>query len=107
MTAIVPMLNRRNLLAATAGVAITGFPAGRAGATSQYETDLTALRGSISATELGVTGATSSDQSQASAAPLRKAADSHSPACPPPRYCVISNLSLPARVRTAGVPGAT
>src|SRR5690606_20009973 len=75
MTAIVPMLNRRNLLAATAGVAITGFPAGRAAATSQYETDLTALRGSINATELGVTGDTSSDQSQAFAEMLRKAAE--------------------------------
>lgn len=107
MTAIVPMLNRRNLLAATAGVAITGFPAGRAAATSQYETDLTALRGSINATELGVTGDTSSDQSQAFAEMLRKAAESNSQVFLPPGNYVISNLSLPARVRIAGVPGAT
>jgi len=102
----VPMLNRRTLLKATAGVAVGGL-AMPAMAGSLTGIDLTAIRGSIPATDLGLLPGALDDQSKAFAKLIEKAAASDSPLFVPPGTYVVSNITLPRRIRLAGVPGAT
>lgn len=101
------MLNRRNLLAGSAGLAAIGFPLARAAAKGLAGIETASLRGSISATELGVRPGTSDDQSKAFSRMLQDAAKRDQPIFLPAGTYVVSNLSLPGRVRLSGVPGAT
>ncbi|QPC94058.1 TIGR03808 family TAT-translocated repetitive protein [Mesorhizobium sp. INR15] len=101
------MLNRRTLLRGTAGFAVIGLALGKAAAVSLPGIEKASMRGSINATELGVQPGTFDDQSKAFAKLLRDASDRDMPVFLPPGTYVVSNLSLPARVRLSGVPGAS
>ena len=101
------MLNRRTLLVGTAGFAVVGLSLGRAAAAGLTGIEKASMRGSINATELGVQPGTFDDQSKAFAKLLRDANDRDMPVFLPPGTYVVSNLSLPSRVRLSGVPGAT
>ncbi|TGQ66855.1 MAG: TIGR03808 family TAT-translocated repetitive protein [Mesorhizobium sp.] len=101
------MLNRRTLLRQTAGFAIMGLALGKAAAAGLPGIEKAAMRGSINATELGVQSGTSDDQSKVFAKLLREANDRDTTVFLPAGTYVVSNLSLPGRVRLAGVPGAT
>ena len=101
------MLNRRKLLTGTAGFAVMGLALGKAAAASLTGIEKASMRGSINATELGVQPGTFDDQSKAFAKLLREANDRDMPVFLPPGIYVVSNLSLPGRVRLSGVPGAT
>ncbi|MDP3895933.1 MAG: TIGR03808 family TAT-translocated repetitive protein [Mesorhizobium sp.] len=102
------MLNRRRFLTATAGFAAGGLVmpyAQAAGALAGI--DLAAMRGSINASDLGVHPGAFDDQSKAFSKMLAKAAGTDTPVFMPPGTYTISNITLPARVRLSGVPGAT
>ncbi|TPI42355.1 TIGR03808 family TAT-translocated repetitive protein [Mesorhizobium sp. B2-9-1] len=101
------MLNRRTLLARTAGFAAAGVLAGKASAKSLPGIEMAAMRGSINATETGVQPGAVDDQSKAFARMLTEASDRDQPVFLPPGSYLVSNLKLPARVRLSGVPGAT
>ncbi|MEP6567988.1 MAG: TIGR03808 family TAT-translocated repetitive protein [Mesorhizobium sp.] len=94
------MLNRRTLLRGTAGFAVLGLSLGEALAK-------TAMRGSIDATEFGVEPDAVDDQSKAFTRMLAEASERNAPVFLPPGNYVVSNLTLPARVRLSGVPGAS
>ncbi|MER8430438.1 TIGR03808 family TAT-translocated repetitive protein [Mesorhizobium caraganae] len=94
------MLDRRALLKGTAGFAVLGLSSGNALAK-------TAARGSINAAEVGVQPDTADDQSKAFARMLAEASERNAPVFLPPGNYVVSNLTLPARVRLSGVPGAS
>lgn len=102
------MLNRRGFLFGTVGLGTGGLtlPAvARATPLPGFET--AAMRGAIDAAELGVRASTHDDQSKAFAAMLRTASDTDTPIFLPAGVYVVSNLTLPRRVRLSGVPGAT
>lgn len=101
------MLNRRTLLARTAGLAAAGFLAGKASAKSLPGIEMAAMRGSINATEIGVQPGTVDDQSKAFAKMLAEASERDQSVFLPPGTYLVSNLKLPGRVRLSGVPGAT
>ncbi|MER9298537.1 TIGR03808 family TAT-translocated repetitive protein [Mesorhizobium sp. M0621] len=101
------MLNRRTLLIGTAGFAVMGLSLGKAAAAGLTGIEKASMRGSINATELGVQPGTLDDQSKAFAKLLRDANDRDMPVFLPPGTYVVSNISLPGRVRLSGVPGAT
>lgn len=94
------MLNRRALLKGTAGFAVLGLSSDNALAK-------TAARGSINAAELGVQPDAADDQSKAFDRMLAEASERNASVFLPPGNYVVSNLSLPARVRLSGVPGAS
>lgn len=96
----VPMLNRRTLLKGTVGFAVLGVSLDNALAK-------TAALGSINAAELGVEPDAPDDQSKAFATMLAEASQRNAPVFLPPGTYVVSNLTLPARVRLSGVPGAS
>ena len=107
-TESVPMLNRRVFLAGSAGLAAAGLSLPAAAisrAPASIET--AALRGAISAGEFGVAPGTLDDQSKAFSKLLEKSAESEAPVFLPPGTYVVSNITLPRRVRLSGVPGAT
>ncbi|UCI25271.1 TIGR03808 family TAT-translocated repetitive protein [Mesorhizobium sp. B2-8-5] len=101
------MLNRRTLLARTAGFAVAGVFAGKALAKSLPGIEMAAMRGSINATEIGVQPGAVDDQSKVFAKMLAEASDRDQPVFLPGGTYLVSNLKLPARVRLSGVPGAT
>jgi uncharacterized secreted repeat protein (TIGR03808 family) len=101
------MLNRRKFLAGTAGLAVLGLSAEMAAAKMLPGFETVAMRGSIDATELGVRPGAMDDQSAAFDKMLRDASARDMPVFLPPGTYVVSNLSLPSRVRLTGVPGAT
>jgi uncharacterized secreted repeat protein (TIGR03808 family) len=102
------MLNRRVFLAGSAGLAAAGLSAPAAALTpAPAGIETASLRGAISATELGVAPGTLDDQSKAFAKLLDKSAESEVPVFVPPGTYVVSNITLPRRVRLTGVPGAT
>lgn len=101
------MLNRRKFLAGTAGFAVIGLSLGKAAATALPGIETASMRGSINATDLGVQPGALDDQSKAFAKLLKSANDRDMPVFLPPGAYVVSNLSLPGRVRLTGVPGAT
>ncbi|MBZ9762887.1 TIGR03808 family TAT-translocated repetitive protein [Mesorhizobium sp. CA8] len=101
------MLNRRTLLARTAGLAVAGVFAGKASAKSLPGIEMAGMRGSINATEIGVQPGAVDDQSKAFARMLTEASDRNQPVFLPPGTYLVSNLKLPAQVRLSGVPGAT
>ncbi|TIW51532.1 MAG: TIGR03808 family TAT-translocated repetitive protein, partial [Mesorhizobium sp.] len=89
------MLNRRTLLAQTAGFAVAGLFAGKASAKSLPGIEMAVQPGAVD------------DQSKAFAKMLAEASDRDQPVFLPPGTYLVSNLKLPARVRLSGVPGAT
>jgi uncharacterized secreted repeat protein (TIGR03808 family) len=102
------MLDRRGFLAGTAGFAVGGLSLpGSLLASGLTGIELTAMRGSINATDLGVRPGAFDDQSKAFAKMLRQAADRNIPVFLPAGIYIVSNISLPASVRLSGVPGAT
>ena len=102
------MLNRRGFLSGTAGFAVAGLALPNAlNAAGLKGIELTAMRGSIPATDLGVRPAAFDDQSKAFAKMLQDAANRDLPVFLPAGTYVVSNLSLPRAVRLSGVPGAT
>ncbi|RWM25550.1 TIGR03808 family TAT-translocated repetitive protein [Mesorhizobium sp.] len=101
------MLNRRTLLARSAGFAAAGLLAGKASAKVLPGIEMAAMRGSINAIEIGVQPGALDDQSKAFAKMLTDASDRDAPVFLPPGTYLVSNLKLPARVRLSGVPGAT
>ncbi|RWC63638.1 TIGR03808 family TAT-translocated repetitive protein [Mesorhizobium sp.] len=101
------MLNRRMLLTGTAGFAVMGLSLGKAATASLSGIEKASMRGSINATEVGVQPGTFDDQSKAFAKLLRDADSRDMPVFLPPGTYVVSNLSLPRRVRLSGMPGAT
>ncbi|RWB53928.1 TIGR03808 family TAT-translocated repetitive protein [Mesorhizobium sp.] len=101
------MLNRRTLLARSAGFAAAGLLAGKTSAKMLPGIEMAAMRGSINAVEIGVQPGTLDDQSKAFAKMLTDASDRDAPVFLPPGTYLVSNLKLPARVRLSGVPGAT
>ncbi|RWF89706.1 MAG: TIGR03808 family TAT-translocated repetitive protein, partial [Mesorhizobium sp.] len=101
------MLNRRKFLAQTAGFAVLGLSLGKAAAGSLPGIDNASIRGSINAADLGVRPGALDDQSKAFARLLLDANDRDMPVFLPPGTYVVSNLSLPSRIRLSGVPGAS
>ncbi|QKD04753.1 TIGR03808 family TAT-translocated repetitive protein [Mesorhizobium loti] len=101
------MLNRRTLLTGTAGFAVIGLALGKAAAAGLTGIEKASIRGSINATDLGVQPGTFDDQSKAFAKLLRDANSRDIPVFLPAGTYVVSNLSLPSRVRLSGVSGAT
>jgi hypothetical protein len=102
------MLNRRNLLAfAGAGAAAAVIRSAPAGAAGIDGVMTAAMRGSIDATELGVLPGALDDQSKAFTRMLEVASDRDTPLFLPPGVYIVSNLTLPRRVRLSGVPGAS
>ncbi|RRH93392.1 TIGR03808 family TAT-translocated repetitive protein [Mesorhizobium tamadayense] len=101
------MLNRRTLLARTAGLAAAGLFAGKASAKMLPGIEKAAMRGSINAVEIGMQPGALDDQSKTFAKMLTDASDRDAPVFLPPGTYLVSNLKLPARVRLSGVPGAT
>lgn len=65
------------------------------------------MRGSIDASDFGVTPASLDDQSRVFAKMLQKSSDTDVPVFLPAGIYVVSNITLPPRVRLSGVPGAT
>ncbi len=100
------MLNRRRFLAGTAGFAVGGLSLPLS-ATAASGMELASMHGSIDATELGVRPGALDDQSKAFSQMLQSAADRDMPVFLPPGSYVVSNITLPRRVRLTGVPGAT
>jgi uncharacterized secreted repeat protein (TIGR03808 family) len=94
------MLNRRALLKGTAGFAVLGL-------SSDNVLAKAAARGAINAAELGVQPDAADDQSKAFTKMLAEASERNAPVFLPPGNYVVSNLTLPARVRLSGVPGAS
>jgi uncharacterized secreted repeat protein (TIGR03808 family) len=101
------MLNRRKFLAGTAGFAVLGLSLGKSAATNLPGIENASMRGSFNATDLGMQPGALDDQSKAFAKLLRDASDRDMPVFLPPGTYVVSNLSLPSRVRLSGVPGAS
>lgn len=101
------MLNRRKFFTGTAGFAVLGLSLGKAAATALPGIENASMRGSINAADLGVQPGMLDDQSKAFAKLLRHANDRDMPVFLPPGIYVVSNLSLPSRVRLSGVPGAS
>lgn len=98
------MLNRRNLLAGTTGLAAGGLSVQ---SVSRASSQQSATDGMVNAAELGIRPDASDDQGKAFSALLRNAAESRMPIFLPPGTYVVSNLSLPRDVRLTGVAGAT
>lgn len=100
------MWNRRKLLASLAALPATAA-LGPAAAAPRAGIELASLRGSIDAAEFGVRPGGLDDQSRAFQAMLQKSSDTDVPVFLPAGVYIVSNLTLPARVRLAGVAGAT
>jgi len=101
------MWNRRHLLTSlvAAPAAIAASRTALAG--EQPRVDLAAMRGSIDAVEFGVRPGAYDDQSRTFERMLQKSSDTDVPVFLPAGVYVVSNLTLPSRVRLSGVPGAT
>ena len=103
------MLNRRRFFAAAAGLSAAAVLA-RTGSVAAAGLDgitTASMRGSIDATEIGVYPGALDDQSKAFSRMLQAASDRDMPLFLPPGVYVLSNLTLPPRVRLSGVPGAS
>jgi uncharacterized secreted repeat protein (TIGR03808 family) len=96
----VPLLNRRGILAGTAGLTVAALSAATAEAAP-------AANGLPSAADFGVRANAPDDQSKAFARMLLKASEHGTAVFLPPGRYIVSNLSLPPRIWLAGVPGAT
>jgi len=101
------MLHRRTFLAATTGFAAGGLSLPASASSPLAESALASMRGSINAGDLGVRPGAFDDHSRAFAALLARASDEDAAVFLPPGQYNVSNITLPRRVRLAGVPGAT
>ena len=102
------MLNRRRFLAAASFSVPAAAVAPVAAMARSMDGVLTAsMRGSIDATELGIRPGAFDDQSKAFAKILQQAADRDTPLFIPPGIYVVSNLTLPPRIRLSGAAGAS
>ena len=102
------MMDRRHFLLGTgaAAAALACAPAkSMAGDLAGIST--ASIRGSIDATEFGVLPGAFDDQSKVFARMLETAAGRDMPVFLPPGHYVVSNLTLPHRVRLSGIPGAS
>jgi uncharacterized secreted repeat protein (TIGR03808 family) len=99
------MLNRRGFLMGAAAAAAGSTTAAKALEVSGIET--ASMRGSIDSSEFGIFPGAIDDQSRAFARMLERAAAANMPIFLPPGTYVVSNLTLPSRVRLTGVAGAT
>jgi uncharacterized secreted repeat protein (TIGR03808 family) len=99
------MLNRRGFLMGAAAVVAGSGTAARALEVSGIET--ASMRGSIDSSEYGILPGAMDDQSRAFARMLERAAARDIPIFLPPGTYLVSNLTLPSRVRLTGVAGAT
>lgn len=95
---------RRGLLGALVALPVM---AGPKMALSQELFSMAELRGSVSATDLGLIPGAIDDQSRKFQAILDAASDSNQPIFLPPGIYFVSNINFPARVRLTGVPGAS
>lgn len=100
------MLNRRHLLA-LAGAGATAALVRPAAAGGLDEVTTASMRGSIDATQLGALPGAMDDQSKTFARMVEIASDRDTPLFLPPGVYIVSNLTLPRRVRLTGVPGAS
>ncbi len=108
MTATVPKLNRRRLLAGLAALNGGGLAAHHAHAAPALPGIQAArLRGALDATDVGLAAGTLDDQSRALATLIERAATSGQPVFLPPGTYAVSNIRLPPRIMISGVPGAT
>lgn len=101
------MWNRRDVLTSVTTLAGAIAAPRSIFAGEQARVDLAAMRGSIDAVEFGVRPAAYDDQSRAFERMLQKSSDTDTPVFLPAGVYVVSNLTLPPRVRLSGVPGAT
>ncbi|WP_274629719.1 TIGR03808 family TAT-translocated repetitive protein [Arvimicrobium flavum] len=101
------MLNRRKLIASLAAVPALGFAVPAIAAPRQPGMQLASMRGSIDAMEFGVRPGAADDQSRAFERMLQSSSDTDTPVFLPAGLYVVSNLTLPPRVRLSGVPGAS
>ena len=104
MERAVPMWNRRQFLAITAGGALAAHPAG-ARASELFAS--ATLRGAVDAADMGVFANAPVDQSRAFQTILDNASDQNLAVFLPAGDYVFSGVRLPARTRLTGVPGAT
>jgi uncharacterized secreted repeat protein (TIGR03808 family) len=100
-------MHRRNFLKATAGFAVAGLALPAFAAPRLAGIGAAAIRGSLNATELGARPGAPDDQSDAFAKMLADASKRDAQIFLPPGIYIVSSLTLPARVRLIGVPGAT
>jgi uncharacterized secreted repeat protein (TIGR03808 family) len=102
------MLNRRRFLAAASFSVPAAAIAPVAATAGSIDGVLTAsMRGSIDVTELGIRPGAFDDQSRAFAKILQQAADRDMPLFVPPGIYIVSNLTLPPRIRLSGAAGAS
>ena len=99
------MLNRRGFLTGAIGLAAAPIATVSAGAVSGIET--ASMRGSIDSSEFGIFPSALDDQSRTFMRMLERAAETDMPVFLPPGTYLVSNLTLPRRVRLTGVAGAT
>ena len=93
------MLNRRQIMTAATGLAVAGLAPGRASAGRLTGIDTASMRGAIDAAQTTPMPGTLDDQSRAFAKMLREASERDKPVFLPAGTYVVSNLSLPPRVR--------
>lgn len=108
MTATVPNLNRRRLLAGAAALACGGLAMRRTYAAATLPgIESARLRGGLDATEVGLSAGTLDDQSRVFARLMETAAATGQPVFLPPGTYAVSNIRLPPHIVITGVPGAT
>jgi uncharacterized secreted repeat protein (TIGR03808 family) len=107
MSKNVPIIHRRGFLRATAGFAVAGLALPAFAAPRLAGIESAAIRGSLDAKELGARPGAPDDQSGTFAKMLADGSRRDAQIFLPPGTYVVSNLTLPARVRLLGVPGAT
>jgi uncharacterized secreted repeat protein (TIGR03808 family) len=101
------MLNRRFFLGRAAAFAAGAAALPALAASPPSGVQSAAMRGSISATDLGLAPGGLDDKSRAFNRMLQKASEADQSVFVPPGVYVVSNITLPKRVRLTGVPGAT
>lgn len=100
------MLDRRRFLSA-AGLSAAALAVRPIEANAAGDVITASLRGSIDVTELGMLPGAFDDQSKAFAKILQQAGDRDTPLYIPPGVYIVSNLTLPPRIRLSGAPGAS
>ena len=101
------MWNRRNLLTSLAAIPVFAIAGSQASAGGRSRVDGAALRGSIDAADFNLRPVAYDDQSRSFEEMLLKSSETNVPVFLPAGTYVVSNLTLPPRVRISGVPGAT
>lgn len=100
------MLNRRDLLSGTAGLAAGGLMLPGA-ADAAPTTETISMPGALDARAFGLHPGSHGDQSKALSTLLQTASDADLAVFMPAGIYLVSNVLLPRKVRLTGVPGAT